>query len=303
MSRTIRIGTRDSKLALWQATTVQNLLEQQGCRTELVPVKSEGDLDLVTPLYAMGVQGVFTKTLDAYLLSHKIDVAVHSLKDVPTQMALGLMQAAVLPRASYKDLYVPHPAKPGSFGTDCIATGSVRRKALWLNRYPASHIENLRGNVQTRLQKLEDSHWDAAIFAAAGLERITLRPETAVELDWMLPAPAQGAVMVACRSEDREVADRCMPFNDADTAICVQVERDFLKTLMGGCSTPICALAQIKDENLFFEGCILSLDGQERLDISYTGTVESSSGIGITLADELLKRGAAAIVAAIRNPG
>lgn len=164
-TRTIRIGTRDSQLALWQAKKVQQLLESQHYTTELVPVKSVGDLDLVTPLYAMGVQGVFTKTLDAYLLSDKIDIAVHSMKDVPTQLATGLEKAAVLPRAEVHDVLILqsdkwHKDQQGIWKKNdsqtpfIIATGSVRRRAQWLNRYPDSQIDNLRGNVQTRLQKL-----------------------------------------------------------------------------------------------------------------------------------------------------
>lgn len=303
MKQPIRIGTRDSKLALWQAETVQALLEQQGATTELVPVKSEGDLDLVTPLYAMGVQGVFTKTLDAYLLSKKIDIAVHSLKDVPTQLAEGIAQAAVLKRGPHQDIFVPHPDKNDPHGHMLIGTGSVRRKAQWLNRYPGSSIENLRGNVQTRLRKLAESNWDGAIFAAAGLERIHIRPENAINLDWMLPAPAQGAVMVACRVEDTELSTLCQAFNDRETSLCVQIERDFLKTLMGGCSTPISALAEIKDGQLLFKGNILSLDGREKLEIEQQQPADLAAEMGIDMANALLNNGAGSIVAAIRNLG
>lgn len=300
MQQPIRIGTRDSKLALWQAHTVQALLEKIGLPTELVAVKSEGDLDLVTPLYAMGVQGVFTKTLDAFLLSNKIDIAVHSLKDVPTQMAQGLVQAAVLPRADYRDLFVPHP-EAKELGHALIATGSVRRKAQWLNRYPKSEIENLRGNVQTRMRKLAESKWDGAIFAAAGLDRMELRPSNAQILDWMLPAPAQGAVMVACRAGDQDILDACAQFNDANTARCVQIERDFLKTLMGGCSTPISALAQIQEDRVVFEGNILTVDGTQKMELTRTCSLSDADQVGIIWAKELLAMGADKIVASIRN--
>src|SRR6187399_613181 len=162
MQQVLRIGTRDSQLAVWQATLVQGLLKEAGVQSELVYMKSEGDIDTVTPLYALGVTGVFTKTLDAALLNNRIDIAVHSMKDVPVELAQGIQQAAVLKRASYKDIFV---YKEGSdflndFNSEAtIATGSVRRIAQWLNRYPNHKIENLRGNVNTRLRKVEESNW------------------------------------------------------------------------------------------------------------------------------------------------
>ncbi|MCH5596889.1 hydroxymethylbilane synthase [Niabella ginsengisoli] len=233
----IRIGTRESQLAVWQADLVKKLLEEKGQKAELVFIKSEGDIDLVTPLYAMGVQGVFTRSLDAALLNNKIDIAVHSMKDVPVQLPQGIAQAAVLQRASYKDILVmngeksiePQLSNPFTIHHSpfTIGTSSIRRKAQWLNRYPNTVIENLRGNVNTRLQKVAESNWHGAIFAAAGLERIGVRPENSFDLDWMLPAPAQGAIMVVGRETDVEVMKACAPLNDVDTAISVKVERDF----------------------------------------------------------------------------
>src|SRR5919112_5196615 len=205
MAAPLRIGTRESQLAVWQATLVQNLLKDAGISSELIYIKSEGDIDTVTPLYQLGVQGVFTKTLDAALLSKRIDLAVHSMKDVPTLLAQGIQQAAVLKRASYKDIFVyKHEANflKDPYSTATIATSSIRRKAQWLHRYPNHRFENLRGNVNTRLRKVAEQHWAGAIFAAAGLERIALRPQNAVNLEWMLPAPAQGAIMVVCRTDD-----------------------------------------------------------------------------------------------------
>ncbi|MBL7770882.1 MAG: hydroxymethylbilane synthase [Flavipsychrobacter sp.] len=313
MNKIIRIGTRDSQLAVWQATLVQSLLKAKGFQTELVPLKSDGDIDLVTPLYAMGVQGVFTKTLDSALLSDRFDLVVHSMKDVPTQMAQGIVAAAVLPRASHKDLLVP---KNGTeFLSDAaysglIATSSIRRKAQWLNRYPHHRITNLRGNVNTRLRKLSEEDWDGAIFAAAGLERINLRPESAIELDWMLPAPAQGAILVVCREADTTTYEACALLNDPDTALCANIERDFLKTLMGGCSTPISALAEIeqtldKEGNsvrmVRFRGNIFSLDGEAHLAIEKTIALEHARELGTRAATELLEQGADKIVATIKN--
>ncbi|MNU22014.1 Porphobilinogen deaminase [compost metagenome] len=301
MKNILRIGTRDSQLALWQANTVKDLLAAAGIEAELVPVKSEGDLDLVTPLYAMGVEGVFTKTLDAYLLSDKIDIAVHSMKDVPTQLAQGIVQVAVLPRASYKDILVFRSGKEKQEQYNKIGTGSIRRKAMLLHRYPACTVDNLRGNVQTRLQKLQDSDWDGAVFAEAGLSRMNLLPDTYEVLDWMLPAPAQGAIMIVCRSGEEETFNACHKLDNEATAICTRIERDFLKTLMGGCSTPISALAQIDGDQIFFEGNICSPDGKELLETSKTFSINEWQIAGADAAQDLLAKGAGRIVEAIRN--
>lgn len=340
MEKILRIGTRDSQLAVWQASFVKAELAKHGIASELVLIKSDGDIDLVTPLYAMGVQGVFTKTLDAALLSKRIDIAVHSMKDVPTQLAQGIQQAAVLKRANYKDILVLHPdidkrnnrfaitfmsetttrsgkvlkdnswtlllredaLNPGKPEKMFIATSSVRRIAQWKNHFPDSEIDNLRGNVNTRLKKLKESNWHGAIFAAAGLERINLRPENSIELDWMLPAPAQGAIMIVCREEDNDSKEKCFILNDEATAICTKIERDFLKTLMGGCSTPISALAEIKKNGIHFTGNIFSLDGKEKAETSYSGfPIENVVDLGVTAANYVLENGGAAIVEAIKN--
>ena len=304
MQRTIRIGTRESQLAVWQATLVKDLLAQQHFSAELIFIKSEGDIDLKTPLYEMGVQGIFTKSLDIALLNHTIDIAVHSMKDVPTQLPNGIKQSAVLKRASYKDLLVYKNDKNFLSAENYIAniaTSSIRRKAQWLHKYPQHQLHNLRGNVNTRLKKLATEAWDAAIFAAAGLERINLRPQNSIELDWMLPAPAQGAIMVVCRDEDDYCFDACNFFNDANTALCTKIERDFLKTLIGGCSTPISALAEIEDDELFFSGNILSVDGTKKVAIEKVLPVEMATFIGKTAAEELLEKGGRQIADEIQH--
>lgn len=289
MQHIIRIGTRDSQLAVWQATLVQGLLKDAGVPSELVYIKSEGDIDTVTPLYALGVTGVFTKTLDAALLNNRIDIAVHSMKDVPTQLAQGIQQAAVLKRASHKDIIV---YKDGTdFLEDCnsvatIATGSIRRVAQWLHRYPNHRTENLRGNVNTRLRKLAESDWHGAIFAAAGLERINLRPEKSIDLDWMLPAPSQGAIMVVCREGDEPAFNACQPFNDEATALCTKIEKDFLRVLMGGCSTPISALAQLEGDTVSFRGNICSPDGRDLIELG----LERKKGESVSLGEEAARQ-------------
>ena len=305
MQKIIRIGTRESQLAVWQANEVKRLLELEGYDAELVYIKSEGDIDLQTPLYEMGVQGVFTRSLDLALLNNRIDIAVHSMKDVPTVLPVGIIQAAVLARASQKDLFVykSDTVFLNDFESSVvIATSSIRRKSQWLNRYPNHIIENIRGNVNTRLQKLKEQNWEGAIFAAAGLERIGVRPENSIDLNWMLPAPAQGAIMIVSRDNDNFVLDATATINNPTTASCTKIERDFLRTLLGGCSTPISAFAEIKNEHVFFKGNILSLDGKEKAEVEMIEPNESSiHDLGIKAAQKLLENGGLAIAEKIRN--
>jgi hydroxymethylbilane synthase len=302
----LRIGTRDSQLAVWQATLVQGLLQDVGVPSELVYMKSEGDVDTVTPLYALGVTGVFTKTLDAALLNNRIDIAVHSMKDVPTQLAQGIQQASVLKRASYKDIFVYKNNSDflHDFSSEAtIATGSVRRIAQWLHRYPNHKVENLRGNVNTRLRKVEENPWHGAIFAAAGLERIHLRPQSSVDLDWMLPAPAQGAIMVVCREGDDITLNACQSFNDEATALCTKIERDFLSALMGGCSTPISALAEVRGNEVHLQGNVVTPDGKEKAEVDKMVALAEASNLGLMAAKEILLNSGQAIVDRIRQKG
>ena len=309
MKRHLKIGTRESELAVWQASHVQKLLKEIGVDSELVFIKSEGDIDTKTPLYELGVQGIFTKTLDAALLNNRIDIAVHSMKDVPTLPAAGIRLAAVLKRASYKDILVfkgerkyIESALSDEHATFTIATSSIRRKAQWLHLYPDHQIENLRGNVNTRLRKIEENNWNGAIFAAAGLERIHLRPENSINLDWMLPAPAQGAITISCRENDDISLSAASLLNDEATQICTKIERDFLRTLLGGCSTPISALAVFENNRIVFKGNVCSVDGKEKFDIYKEADVENYNDVGVNAAEELLQnKEAKKIICDIRN--
>ena len=252
----------------------------------------------------MGVQGIFTRSLDAALLNERIDVAVHSMKDVPTQLPNGLSQAAVLRRGPVADLLVIKNNTDflnDKYGTATIATSSLRRKAQWLNRYPHHRLENLRGNVNTRLNKLQAEDWDAAIFAQAGLERIGLRPANSMTIDWMLPAPAQGAIMVMCRTDDGETLNACSSLNDTTTALCTWIERDFLRTLLGGCSTPISALAVETNNKIHFRGNILSLDGSKKVEVEKSIESANATELGKTAAKELLANGGKLIAEEIRH--
>jgi len=292
MSKIIRIGTRDSELALWQAKTVQQQLEHLGHKTMLVPVKSTGDLVLDKPLYELGITGVFTRTLDIAMLNNDIDIAVHSLKDVPTILPKGIVQAAVLKRGNIKDTLVYKDNEEFLSNKDAvIATGSLRRRAQWLNRYPTHTITGLRGNVNSRLQKLEDSDWNGAIFAAAGLGRIGLRPEEAFNLDWMIPAPAQGAVMITALEEDEESLVICAEINHEESQICTAIEREFLNKLEGGCTAPIGAICYIKDEVVTFQGVLLSPDGTKKIEVSRTEKLGEHNDIAQWSADYIIERG------------
>src|SRR6478735_4846562 len=304
MRKPIRIGTRESQLAVWQATTVKQLLESEGFPAELVYIKSEGDIDLVTPLYEIGVQGIFTRSLDIALLSGRIDIAVHSMKDVPTQLPNGIEQAAVLKRGPIYDLLVYKTDTnflDDHSGQAVIATSSIRRIAQWLNRYPNHTMENLRGNVNTRLKKLAAENWDAAIFAQAGVERIGLRPETSIVLDWMLPAPSQGAIVIVCKTEDSFSREACAMLNHNETAICTKEEKAFLRTLMGGCSTPISALAIIENDELIFQGSILSIDGKQKAEVYKRVPVSEAGNIGENAAREILENGGREISESIKH--
>ena len=302
MNKIIRIGTRDSELALWQANTVSKKLNDLGYKTEIIAVKADGDIILDKPLYELGITGIFTKTLDVAMITGKVDIAVHSMKDVPTALPVGIVQAAVLKRANVLDILV-HKGSTDFLETNAtIASGSLRRKAQWLNKYPNHTVEDLRGNVNTRMQKLKENSWNAAIFAAAGLERINLKPTEFVNLDWMVPAPAQGAMMVVAMENDNYVLDALAELNDIETEICTHVERQFLRTLEGGCTAPIGALATYNEDEdtIVFKGNLLSIDGKQKFEIEKNVPINEWKKLGFYAAKEILENGGAALMTELR---
>jgi hydroxymethylbilane synthase len=297
MKRPIRIGTRDSALALWQANKVAKLLEKYNQSKVLHPVKSEGDLNLVQPIYQMGISGVFTRGLDAALLREEIDIAVHSMKDVPTALAEGLEIVAVLERGATEDVIVKSPTS----GETLVATGSLRRKAQWLRRNPNHTITGLRGNVQTRLNKVNTNPWLGGIFALAGLERLEIKDLEIEVLDWMLPAPAQGAVVVVAKSGRTDLKEVLALINHSNTALEAQLEREFLRQLEGGCSSPIGAIAKVNGEEVVFKGGLFSLDGSKAITIEKR-TTRSNAVSDITLwVDEVLKLGGKEILRELKD--
>ena len=303
MSKTIRIGTRDSELALWQAHTVQKKLNDLGYTTEIVAVKSQGDIILDKPLYELGITGIFTKTLDIAMINGQVDIAVHSMKDVPTALPQGIVQAAVLERANTLDILVHKGNLDFLTTTGTIATGSLRRQAQWWHKYPSHQVVDLRGNVNTRMQKLAESDWNGAVFAAAGLERINLKPENYINLDWMIPAPAQGAMLVVAMANDEFTKDAVSQLNDIETEICTYIERQFLKTLEGGCTAPIGALAQYDEEKdtIEFKGVLFSVDGKQKIEIEKSVDISDWKKLGFHSAQEILNNGGAELMVEIKN--
>ena len=303
MSKIIRIGTRDSELALWQAHTVQKKLNDLGYKTEIVAVKSQGDILLDKPLYELGITGIFTKTLDIAMINGQVDIAVHSMKDVPTALPQGIIQAAVLERANPFDLLVHKGNLDFLTTTGTIATGSLRRNAEWLHKYPNHQVVNLRGNVNTRLQKLAENDWNGAVFATAGLERINLKPENYITLDWMIPAPAQGAMVVVAMANDNFTIDAVSQLNHIETEICTHIERQFLKTLEGGCTAPIGAYARYDENNdtIEFKGVLLSIDGAERLMVDKKAPISEWKKLGFHLAQEILNAGGTQLMVNIKS--
>ena len=295
----IRIGTRKSKLALWQAYKVQEELKALGQTSELVLIESEGDKVLDTPLPLMGGKGVFTKALDDALVAGEIDIAVHSHKDIPTDLPEGIELCSVMERGNPFDVLVVR--KDTDFlniedYAGLIATSSNRRKSQWLDRYEKHSTCDIRGNVQTRIKKLRDSNWDGAIFAAAGLERLELHHEIAMILDWMVPAPAQGAVAVVCREGDTVTADICKGFHHEETALCTRIERDFLNRLNGGCSAPIGAYAKVEDGILKLNTIVMDPNAEIKIEVKLEKDVMLAHDLGLEAAEYALERGAKEII-------
>jgi hydroxymethylbilane synthase len=239
----------------------------------------------------MGITGIFTKTLDVALIKGDIDLAVHSMKDVPTQLPKTVVKGAVLKRANPHDVLVHKGLDFLEEKNGHIATGSLRRKAQWLNKYPDHEISNLRGNVNTRLRKLNESLWNGAIFAAAGLERINIKPQNTQTLEWMIPAPAQGAMLVVTREDKTDVIEALKLLNHKETEICVEIERSLLRTLEGGCSAPIGALATIQGNKIELEAVLLSLDGKKRYHIKKYRALNDCKDFGETCALHILREG------------
>ncbi|AZI70349.1 hydroxymethylbilane synthase [Cloacibacterium normanense] len=287
----IRIGTRNSPLAMWQAKEVEQKLQNLGYETVLVPVLSSGDKNLNQPLYSLGITGVFTKDLDIALLNNEIDIAVHSLKDVPTILPQNIEVSAVLERDFPQDVLV---RKSSSKNKDLaelkIATSSLRRRAFWSEKFPNTQFSDIRGNVQTRLKKLEEGDFDATLFSLAGIKRMEMELEYEM-LDFMISAPSQGVVAISSRVDDVETKAILQKINHKTTQICVEIERNFLRTLEGGCTAPIGAIAVFEENKIKFSGRLNSLDGSKTINVVEEFEYDDSENYGKKFAEFVLKNG------------
>ena len=297
----LKIGTRNSPLALWQAYEVESKLKTLGFETEIVPIISSGDKNLNQPLYALGITGVFTKDLDIALLNKEIDIAVHSLKDVPTQLPHNIQISAVLERDFPEDVLVRNDdSEPLDIEVLKIATSSLRRRAFWLKEYPETEFADIRGNVQTRLKKLDDGIANATIFSLAGIKRMNL-DITYEQIPFLLQAPSQGVVAIASLSDNDKLNERLKTISHKETEICVTIEREFLKTLEGGCTAPIGAKAEMLDGQIRFIGRLCSLDGKNCIDTDEIFDWNDSENFGEKIALKVLENGGKELMEEIRK--
>lgn len=300
--RSIKIGTRNSPLALWQAREVARNLQNKNYKTDITPILSSGDKNLTQPLYTLGITGIFTKDLDVALLNNEIDIAVHSLKDIPTELPANIKIIAVLERDYPQDVLVRKQDSATLELKDLkIATSSLRRRAFWASEFPESEFCDIRGNVQTRLKKLEEQDFDATLFSLAAIERMSLKIDYE-HLPMMISAPAQGVVAICARADDFEIHEIFEDINHKNTQICIEIERSFLNALEGGCTAPIGAFAEINDQNeVRFIGRLCSLDGKNKIETDEIFQYSENEDHGKILAEKILENGGRELMAEIKN--
>ena len=266
MNKIVRLGTRKSALAIWQAKAVEKELNQHNIKTEIVKIKSDGDLNVNKPLYEFGVSGIFTKSLDIALLNNKIDIAVHSLKDVPSKPAKGIEIKSVLKREDPYDVLVIKNKNVDFKSNLRIATSSVRRKCQWLYKFPNHIIKPIRGNIDTRLKKLFNEDFDGAVFALAGLKRLGFSNNINIKiLKWMVPCASQGTIGIAGLKKDKTLDKVLKNINCDMTNRLVNEERQFISLMKGGCSKPISALALRVGDKIYFKTNICTLDSKKSI--------------------------------------
>ncbi len=300
--RSIKIGTRNSPLAMWQAREVARNLQNLNYTTDIIPVLATGDKNLTQPLYTLGITGIFTKDLDIALLNNEVDIAVHSLKDIPTELPENIEIIAVLERDYPQDVLVrKKDAETLELHDLKIATSSLRRRAFWLKEFPDTEFSDIRGNVQTRLNKLEELDFDATMFSLAAIERMGLNVDYE-HLPIMISAPAQGVVAVCSRRDDAEIKEIFKDINHKPTQICIEIERNFLNSLEGGCTAPIGAFAEINDKNeVRFIGRLCSLDGKNCIETDEIFEWNEHENFGKMLAQKVLENGGRELMKQIKS--
>lgn len=302
--RKIRIGTRGSRLAIWQTDFVVNkLLElDDSLDIEKVMIRTKGDRFLDVALSRIGDKGLFTKEIEKELLGGSIDMAVHSMKDMPTRITEGLAIGAVLPRENWKDVLLSREGRKLAalpVGAS-VGTSSLRRRAQLLAMRPDLNIVDLRGNIDTRIKRLLNGELDAIVLAAAGVIRLGYGELVAEELEFM-PAVGQGAIMVEIRDDDRAIGELVTKLDDRSTRLAIAAERTFLAELEGGCQIPVGCLGNVQDEFLALEGLVSDLEGKRVFRSRLSGPADEAEDLGRKLARELISQGAGAILKEIRN--
>ncbi|NOZ36428.1 MAG: hydroxymethylbilane synthase [Chlorobi bacterium] len=303
----IRIGTRGSQLALYQAEKVKEEIEKKfhDIKAKLIIIHSKGDKILDVALSKIGDKGLFTKELEVALINNEIDIAVHSLKDLPTSLPTGLKLGGVLKRGEVRDAVVSNKGIKFNDITEkmIVATSSLRRKAQLLKFNPKFNIIDIRGNVNTRLRKMEDGYCDVMIMAAAGLQRVNLDKYISeiIEPDKILPAVSQGAIAIETRSKDVNVDEVMQAVNDEMTFKITNAERVFLRKLEGGCQIPIACYSEVEKDNLTLYGFMSYIDGTEIIEHKIKGKIETADKTASELADFFIKRGSALLLEKIRK--
>lgn len=301
----VRIATRKSALALWQAEFVKAQLERhhRGITVELVTMTTKGDIILDTPLAKVGGKGLFVKELEQAMLDGRADIAVHSMKDVPVEFPKGLELHTICEREDPRDAFVSNTfdnidSLPAGA---VVGTSSLRRQCQLKEQRPDLEVRDLRGNVNTRLAKLDDGQYDAIILAAAGLIRLHMpeRIRSYISAEQSLPANGQGAVGIECRSDDTAIKALLAPLEHRETRIRVDAERAMNRRLQGGCQVPIGAYAELNEDHVYLRGLVGSVDGQQILRAEISGPASEAEQLGISLADDLLAQGAGSILAEV----
>ena len=305
LEKTLKIATRQSPLALWQANYVKDRLQQlyPDLTIELVPMVTKGDVILDSPLAKIGGKGLFVKELENALLTKEADIAVHSMKDVPMQFPEGLGLAVICQREDPRDAFVSHSYRTFAELPQgaVVGTSSLRRQCQLKALRPDLDIRSLRGNVGTRLSKLDNGDYDAIILASAGLIRLGLADRIAsfIDIEQSLPAAGQGAVGIECRTDDVQVHALLAPLADAETTYCVRAERAMNNHLQGGCQVPIGGYAVLQQGQLYLRALVGDIDGSRIIRAEGKSAVENAEVLGVQIAEQLLAQGADKILQAI----